>query len=389
MPTRTVTPRVTATPQVPKSALPSAYWTALHFVSANVGWIAETKAGQTGAGPTFIYKTTDGGQTWQQQLTWDGPGPQYARFSSDGSRGLLVGLGGVPLFKTVDGGAHWQRMALPPQATQVELQYFLDADEGWIISYLNEATPGIAGVFHTTDGGQSWIQTARLDVSQYFSHGLTGGSLQGSLVFLDSSDGWISPGSYGGTGVTPVPAYLYVTRDGGKTWAVQEFAAPAGAGMNSSTASFLPSNFANDREGVVLVTQESVPNGPDAPTFGATYAYTTSDGGVHWSAPQKVNIPGYGYGPPAMVVIDSRTWVAFNASQLERTTDGGVHWQSFPGRLPPNTYAAQLDMEDVDHGWLAAFISSTHPTLAIYQTSDGGAHWTALTAPPPGSTAGG
>jgi len=389
LPTRTVTPRVTATPQVAKPALPPAYWTALHFVSANVGWIAETTANQTSAGPTFVYKTADGGRTWQQQLTWDGPGPQYARFSADGSHGLLVGLGGVPLFKTVDGGAHWQRMALPPQATQVALQYFLNADEGWVISYLNEATPGIAGVFHTTDGGQTWTQTARFDVNQYFSHGLSGGSLQGNLVFSDSSNGWMTPASYSGTGITPVPAYLYVTHDGGKTWGIQEFAAPAAVGMNSSTARFLPPSFVNDRVGVVLVTQESVPSGPGAPTIGATYAYTTSDGGDHWSAAQKVVIPGNGYGTPPLVVIDARTWLTFNASQLERTTDGGVHWESLAGGLPHNTYATELEFQDVNHGWLAAIISSGQPTLAVYQTSDGGAHWTAVTAPPLGSTAGG
>jgi photosystem II stability/assembly factor-like uncharacterized protein len=389
LPARTVTPRVTATPQVAKPALPPAYWTGLHFVSANVGWVAETKANQAGAGPTFVYKTTDGGRTWQLQLTWDGPGPTQALFSADGSQGLVVGQGGVPLFRTVDGGASWQRFAPPPQAGQVALQYFLDAREGWIIAYLNEATPGFAGVFHTTDGGQSWAQTARLDVGQDFSHGLSGGSLQGNLVFLDSSNGWITPASYGGTGITPVPAYLYVTHDGGKTWGVQEFATPAAVGMNSSTASFFPPGFVNDRAGVVLVTQESVPNGPGAPTIGATYAYTTSDGGGHWSAPQKVGIPGNGYGPPNFVIFDTTTWLTFNASQLERTTDGGVHWQSLAGGLPHNTYATELDFQDLNHGWLAAVISSANPTLAIYQTSDGGAHWTALTAPAVGGQAAG
>jgi photosystem II stability/assembly factor-like uncharacterized protein len=391
LPTRTVTPPVTATPQVGKPAQPPAYWTALHFVSANVGWIAETKASQTGAGPTFIYKTTDGGHTWQQQLTWDGPGPQYARFSSDGSQGLVVGQGGVPLFRTTDGGAHWQRFAPPPQAGQVALQYFLDASEGWIIAYLNEATPGFAGVFHTTDGGQTWTQTARLDVNQEFSHGQRGGSLQGDLIFIDSSTAWMTPVTSSGTGITPVAPFLYVTHDGGKTWVVQEFAAPAGVALNSSTAIFLPPNFVNDREGVVLVTQESVPNGPGAgaPTIGGTYVYTTNDGGDHWSAPQKVVIPGNGYGPPPLVMIDARTWLTFSASQVERTTDGGVHWESLAGGLPPNTYATELDFQDVTHGWLAAIISGAPSTMAFYQTSDGGAHWTALTAPPLGSATGG
>jgi len=385
LPTRTVAPRVTATPQVSKPALPPAYWTGLHFVSANVGWIAQTKTnvGPSSPGPTFVYKTSDGGRTWQQHLTWDGPGPVQIRFSSDGSEGLVVGQGGVPLFRTADGGAHWQRMAIPPQAGQVALQYFLDAREGWIIAYLNEATPGFAGVFHTTDGGQSWTETARLDVNQDFSHGLSGGSLQGNLAFLDSSNGWMTPASYSGTGITPVPAYLYVTHDGGKTWGVQEFAVPAAVGMNTSTASFVPPDFVNDREGVVLVTQESVPNGPGAPTIGATYAYTTSDGGAHWSAPQKVVIPGNGYGH--LVLFDARTWLTFNASQIERTTDGGVHWETLAGGLPPNTYATELDFQDVNHGWLAAVISSARPTLAFYRTSDGGAHWTALAAPPLGS----
>jgi photosystem II stability/assembly factor-like uncharacterized protein len=390
LPTRTVTPPVKATPQVGKPAQASAYWSALHFVSTDVGWVAETKTNQSGPGPTFVYKTTDGGRSWQQQLTWDGPGPEYARFSADGLHGLLAGLGGVPLFKTVDGGSHWQRMALPSQATQVAVQYFLDANEGWIISYLNEAAPGFAGVFHTTDGGQSWSQTARLDVNQEFSHGQLGGSLQGNLIFSDSSTGWMTPVTSSGTGITPVAPFLYVTHDGGKTWAVQEFAAPAGVALNSSTAIFLPPEFVNDREGVVLVTQESVPNGPGAPTIGATYAYTTNDGGNHWSAGQNVVIPGIGYGPPILLMIDARTWLTLSAvPHVERTTDGGAHWETLTGALPSNGYVTRLDFQDINHIWAAAVVGNTKPTLALFETTDGGAHWTALTAPALGSSAGG
>jgi photosystem II stability/assembly factor-like uncharacterized protein len=372
----------TVTPPVGKPSQPPAYWSALHFVSADVGWISETKANQTSAGPTFVYKTTDGGRTWQQQLTWDGPGPEEVRFSADGSQGLVVGLGGVPLFRTLDGGAHWQRMAIPPLATQVAAQYFLDAHEGWIISYLNEPTPGNAAVFHTTDGGQTWTQTARLDVNQVFSHGQPGGSLQGNLVFRDSSTGWMAPTTSGGTGITPVPPFLYVTHDGGKTWAVQTFAEPFGVTFNSSTAGFAPPEFFNGGEGVVLGTVISYPSDTShAPTFQGTYAYTTLDGGDHWSAPQLIVVPGGPFAPPAFTMFDVKNWLSIGGSQVERTTDGGLHWETLAGALPPNAFASRVDFQDINHGWAAVVVGTTKPTLAVYQTSDGGTHWTALTAP--------
>jgi hypothetical protein len=271
-------------------------------------------------------------------------------------------------------------MALPPQATQVALQYFLDAREGWIISYLNEATPGIAGVFHTSDGGQTWTQTARLDVNQDFSNGQAGGSLQGILVFSDSSTGWLTSFASSGTGITPVQPFLYVTHDGGKTWAVRTFASPAGVALNSSTAIFRPPVFFNARDGVELVIQQSVPTGGGAPTLGATYAYTTTDGGDHWSTPQAVVVPAGNFNP-TFAMIDTRTWLIFGGAKVERTTDGGRHWLVLGGSLPANSFAIQLDFQDVNHGRVGFIVFAARPILAIYQTTDGGAHWTAVNQP--------
>jgi photosystem II stability/assembly factor-like uncharacterized protein len=377
--TQTVTPAVTVT--APAGIPPD--WTGLQFVSSDVGWVAETKtnSGTTGPGPTFVYKTTDGGRTWQQQLTWDGPGPVQIRFSADGSQGLVVGQGGVPLFKTADGGAHWQRMALPSQATQVALQYFLDVNEGWIIAYLNEGNPGLAGVFHTTDGGQTWAQTARLDVNQAFSHGQAGGSLQGYLVFTDSSTGWMDPIPANVAAISPVTPFLYVTHDSGITWAVQEFVPPPEVAVSSSTAIVAPPEFFNDREGVVLATVLSNASDPaHSPTVTGKYSYTTTDGGDHWSAPQAVVVPAGNFAS-SFAMIDTRNWLIFGGAKVERTTDGGRHWKVLGGALPANSFVVKLDFQDVNHGSVAVIVFAAQPALAIYRTTDGGAHWTSLTVP--------
>ncbi len=370
-------------PSSPKIGVPGiapAYFSALDFVSANVGWIAESKTSP--AGPTIFFLTTDGGHSWQQKLTWNGPGPAQVRFSPDGAEGLVVGRGGVPLFRTADGGAHWQRFALPPQADQVALQYFLNAHEGWIVSYLNQATPGFAGVFHTTDGGQHWTQTARLDVNRLFSHGQPGGSLQGSLMFRDSSTGWFAGGTASGTGIPIVPPFLYITRDGGKTWTVQTLAAPVGVKMDSSTAQISVPQFFTQQDGVLVVSVLSMPvDSTQPPTIQGTYAYTTTDGGDHWSEPHLMTFPGTFEGLQSLNLIDARDWVILASFGMLGTTDSGAHWKTLTGDLPPQAIVMAIDFQDASSGWAEVVLETATPTLAIYGTTDGGAHWLRLSLP--------
>jgi photosystem II stability/assembly factor-like uncharacterized protein len=375
-----------SSPSIGVIAKSTVNFSALDFVSADVGWIAETKAGP-GGGPTVLFRTADGGRTWQRRLTWDGPGPVQVRFSADGAEGLVVGQGGVPLFRTTDGGATWQRMALPPQAYQIAQVYFLDAREGWLISYLNEATPGFAGVFHTTDGAQHWTQTARLDVNQLFNYGRTGGGLQGSLVFRDSSTGWMLTGGVSGTNVPIVPPFMYITHDGGMTWAVQTLATQVGVEMNSGNTGISLPEFFNSREGALLATVFTFPPpGTNQPiTFQGTYVYTTSDGGDHWSGPQAIALPGAVTGYQGISMLDARTWVITTGSGLARTTDAGAHWQVLSGGLPADGRVTAIDFQNANSGWAAEVVggkpATLTATLALYATTDGGAHWTKLSVP--------
>jgi len=358
------------------------YFSALHFVSANEGWIAESKASNSLAGPTVLYRTTDGGRSWQRRLTWDGPGPEQVRFSADGKGGLVVGRGGVPLFRSSDGGASWERMSLPPEASQIALLYFLDAREGWVVSYLNEATPGFAGVFHTTDGGQHWTQVARLDVNKQFSYGLVGGSLQGSLMFHDSSTGWFIGGTVSGTNIPIVAPHLYITHDGGKTWSVQLLQTTAEVKLDSSNASISQPQFFSQVEGILAVTKFSAGSAQQASSLQGTYVYSTADGGAHWSDPQPLALPGGVTFVRTLAVVDASHWFLLSDSAgIARTTDGGRHWTALAGWLPANEHVTAIEFQNADTGWAEVVVAGTHPTLAIYRTGDGGAHWTRFSVP--------
>ena len=355
------------------------YFSALHFVSANEGWIAESKS--SAAGPTVLYRTTDGGRSWQSRLSWDGPGPAQVRFSADGSKGLVVGQGGVPLFQTTDSGAHWTRMALPPALDQVALLYFLDAREGWVIAYLNEATPGFAGVFHTTDGGGHWFQTARLDVNQQFSYGLISGSLQGSLMFHDSSTGWFTSVTYSGSNIPIVAPHMYVTHDGGKTWSVQILPTTAAVALDSSNASIGLPQFFNQMQGILVVTKFSAGGAGQAPGLQGMYAYSTIDGGSHWSDPQPLVLPRGATFIRSPVVVDASHWFILAGSRIESTTDGGRHWAALVGWPASDEIVVAIEFQNTDLGWAEVMGTGTHPSLTIYRTTDGGAHWSRFSAP--------
>lgn len=356
------------------------YFSGMHFVSADEGWIAETMSSPSLAGPTVLFRTTDGGRTWRRQLSWDGPGPEQVRFSADGKDGLVVGRGGVPIFRTADGGATWARMSLPPEANQVAQLYFIDAREGWVISYLSEATPGFAGVFHTTDGGQTWTRTARIDVNQAFSYG-PGGSLQGSLVFRDSSTGWFAGTTYSGSNIPVVEPHLFITHDGGRTWAVQVLPTTPEAALNSGNSSFSVPQFFNQLQGVLLVTKFSVGTGSQqAPALQGTYLYTTADGGDHWSGPRALALPGPATYLHALTAVDASHWFVVSDTGIARTTDAGKHWTNIGG-WPSDEHVSALEFENAETGWAQVNVAGAHPALAIYRTTDGGAHWTRFGVP--------
>ena len=188
-------------------------------------------------GAVYVFRTTDGGATWQQtaRLTKNGAGAYDAVGSSVAISGNIIAAGAhqsngrgpddsgsVYIFRTDDGGAAW---------TQVSEVYAADgayqdllgrcAVDGNILvagapladAGSDDSREGAAYIFRTDDNGSSWTQVAKLTARDAWANDNFGSSvaIAGNLVAVGSQyddDGGSASGS----------VYLYQTDDNGATW---------------------------------------------------------------------------------------------------------------------------------------------------------------------------
>jgi photosystem II stability/assembly factor-like uncharacterized protein len=184
----------------------SADLTQLAAPTADAAWACGVDATSKDPGATMV-RTTNGGATWQP-VTLPASVVPLAMTAVSSERACLVGVklarkGITPLaLRTTDGGATWARVTLPfsPAALAIPLAVdFADADHGWLVALA--LTNGAPVVASTTDGGATWKLVAS---QEDFGRDILVG-----VDFLDANEGWVS-----GTGV-------YHTTDGGRTWVRQ------------------------------------------------------------------------------------------------------------------------------------------------------------------------
>jgi photosystem II stability/assembly factor-like uncharacterized protein len=187
-------------------------------------------------GQARIYRTPDGGATWQQVFEEKRAGIFFDSIAFwDHKRGILLSDpvdGRFALFTTQDGGSSWKQIsstALPPVlpnegafAASNSCLTVQGEKNVWF------ATGGasVARVFRSRDRGQSW------SVAETPMHPANASSGIFSLAFADAKNGIGVGGDYAHPESSDLPSVLY-TSDSGKSWQIGAATDPAGMYLSS------------------------------------------------------------------------------------------------------------------------------------------------------------
>ena len=160
-----------------------------HFINSLEGWAAGVMGGDNRYG--VLLKTEDGGATWKRSFFNSNADDSWGFTDVWPITGDNIWAVGTITVHSTDRGNTWKRIELPEGFYGVpSIVRFADADIGWILTNQGDK------FLFTTDGGARWS----IRVAPSETDGFT------DLVYVSASEAWgLSNG-------------LYHTTDGGETW---------------------------------------------------------------------------------------------------------------------------------------------------------------------------
>jgi photosystem II stability/assembly factor-like uncharacterized protein len=190
--------------------------TRVQFVNPNAGWIyGYNGPDKDGNSNYYFLRTINSGKNWTSIKT---PEPNIfgslAFFFTSPKQGWLIigsqpgaGSQGKIIYKTLDGGESWNKIAsasIPPNKSDglpiggyVSDIYFLNENQGWF-------TESRGQIYATTDGGNTWEMVDKHPIKEWFMF---------KPFFENNEDGYVLSADSG-------KLSLLGTKDGGHSWKV-------------------------------------------------------------------------------------------------------------------------------------------------------------------------
>jgi photosystem II stability/assembly factor-like uncharacterized protein len=157
------------------------------FISPDTGWIVGEETIMSGKDdsrefPVLFKETTDGGLTWLDKNFPPDYWGRLVQIDAIDYMNLIV-AGDDTLFKTSDGGNNWQQVPLPQNFQPTDLN-FINEYLGWVY--------GPNALYKTTNGGVSWEQQAQPVYNFQFITAQIGWYTVFNQIYYstDSGDSW-------------------------------------------------------------------------------------------------------------------------------------------------------------------------------------------------------
>jgi photosystem II stability/assembly factor-like uncharacterized protein len=284
-----------------------------------------------------VVRTTDGGASWTE-VPLEIPGIKLTFLSSikfiNATVGWAAGVeesGHTVVFKTADGGQTWkgQKTSFVQSPTSV---LFTGNEKGWIggVSAPPDDPDGEGGpsdILASPDGGSTWLAQYHLPVSI------------ADLSFPSDSTGWAAG----------IPASIYHTEDGGRTWGPQQTGLEGGAPGAPAVSQYRMRrvDFVDNLRGWAGATNSAVtPEEKRSAVFGST------DGGATWGTLWVLQ------GELLLelhFLSQQEGWVATDDGQyIYHTTDGGHRWLAEEVKgLEQRLKFYRIGAADPSHVWAA------------------------------------